>query len=53
MASVVLSKNEKIFIKNGVFNDFRLDQLDGRTRRDYRYFEIEVGIVSDTNGRQD
>ena len=47
MASVVLSKNEKVFIKNGVFDDFR---LDGRARRDYRYFEIETGIVSNTNG---
>ena len=47
MASVVLSKDEKVFIKNGVFDDFR---LDGRARRDYRYFEIETGIVSNTNG---
>ena len=47
MASVVLSQNEKVFIKNGVFDDFR---LDGRARRDYRYFEIETGIVSNTNG---
>ena len=47
MASVVLSKDEKVFIMNGVFDDFR---VDGRARRDYRYFEIETGIVSNTNG---
>ena len=47
MASVVLSKDEKVFIKNGVFDDFR---VDGRGRRDYRYFEIETGIVSNTSG---
>ena len=32
-----------MFIKNRVFGDFR---LDGRARRDYRYFEIETEIVS-------
>ena len=47
MASVVLSKDEKIFIKNGVLEDFR---SDGRAREDYRHFEIETGIVSNTNG---
>ena len=47
LAASVLSKDEKVFIKNGVFDDFR---LDGRARRDYRYFEIERGIVSNTNG---
>lgn len=47
MASVVLSKDEKMFIKNGVFEDFR---PDGRARIDYRHFEIETGIVSNTSG---
>ncbi|XP_046842125.1 exosome complex component RRP42-like [Xenia sp. Carnegie-2017] len=47
MARVVLSKDEKIFIKNGVFDDFR---LDGRERKDYRYFEIETDVVSNTSG---
>ena len=32
-----------MFIKNRVFGDCR---LDGRARRDYRYFEIETEIVS-------
>ena len=32
-----------MFIKNRVFGDCR---LDGRGRRDYRYFEIETEIVS-------
>ena len=47
MANVVLSGGEKQFIMNGVFEDFR---LDGRTRKEYRHFEIETGIVSNTNG---
>ena len=40
MASVVLSKDEKVFIKNGVFDDFRLET----------WIVIETGIVSNTNG---
>lgn len=47
MADATLSVHETKFIVNGVEQDFR---SDGRSCQDYRYFEVETGIVSNTSG---
>jgi len=47
MADARLSSFERNFIVSGVQEDFR---SDGRSCEDYRYFEIETGIVSNTSG---
>ena len=47
MADVSLSSFERRFIVKGVEQDFR---SDGRSCQDYRYFEVETGIVSNTSG---
>lgn len=43
----MLSSFERTFIVNGVEQDFR---SDGRSCHDYRHFEVETGIVSNTSG---
>lgn len=43
----MLSSFERTFIVDGVEQDFR---SDGRSRHDYRHFEVETGIVSNTSG---
>ena len=47
MADARLSLYERNFIIRGVEQDFR---SDGRSCQDYRYFEVETGIVSNTSG---
>ena len=47
MADAMLSSFERTFIVNGVEQDFR---SDGRSCHDYRHFEVETGIVSNTSG---
>lgn len=47
MADAVLSSFERTFIIGGVEQDFR---SDGRSCQDYRHFEVETGIVSNTSG---
>ena len=47
MADVLLSSFERRYIISGVEQDFR---SDGRSCQDYRYFEIETGVVSNTSG---
>lgn len=47
MAKQLLSRFEREFIVRGVNADFR---ADGRGCRDYRHFNIETGIVSNTSG---
>ncbi|XP_031560495.1 exosome complex exonuclease RRP42-like [Actinia tenebrosa] len=47
MADARLSCSERRFIVSGVQEDFR---SDGRACEDYRYFEVETGIVSNTSG---
>lgn len=43
----MLSSFERTFIVDGVEQDFR---SDGRSCHDYRHFEVETGIVSNTSG---
>lgn len=47
MAAIVLSDFEAAYIKRGVNVDLR---GDGRSRKDYRYFELKTGVVSNTSG---
>jgi len=47
MADAMLSSFERTFIVGGVEQDFR---SDGRSCQDYRHFEVETGIVSNTSG---
>lgn len=47
MADAMLSSFERTFIIGGVEQDFR---SDGRSCQDYRHFEVETGIVSNTSG---
>ena len=43
----MLSSFERSFIVGGIEQDFR---SDGRSCQDYRHFEVETGIVSNTSG---
>ncbi|EDO34904.1 predicted protein [Nematostella vectensis] len=47
MADAQLSVYEREFIISGAEQDYR---SDGRSCEDYRYFEVETGIVSNTSG---
>jgi len=47
MKVALLSSFERTFIIGGVEQDFR---SDGRSCHDYRHFEVETGIVSNTSG---
>lgn len=48
MADVcVVSSSEKAFIVGGVADNIR---TDGRTNKDYRGFQVDVGVVSSANG---
>lgn len=47
MADINLSEAEKTFILHSVQDNFR---EDGRSCEDYRYMELETGIISNTNG---
>lgn len=43
----MLSAFERSFVVDGIEHDFR---SDGRSCQDYRHFEVETGIVSNTSG---
>ena len=47
MATQLLSRYEREYIVSGVNEDLR---ADGRTCRDFRYFSLESGVVSNTSG---
>lgn len=47
MANRILSDHERAYITRGVQEDIR---SDGRSCRDYRHFELRVGVVSNTSG---
>ena len=47
MADAMLSTFEHAYIVGGVEQDLR---ADGRSCQDYRHFEVETGIVSNTSG---
>ncbi len=47
MASFLLSKPEIDYIVDGVNSNYR---ADGRTCKDYRLFNIQTGVVSNTSG---
>lgn len=47
MADLLLSSNEKVFIIDGVQDDYR---SDGRTNIDYRPMELETDVVSNASG---
>ena len=47
MASFLLSKPEIDYIVDGVNSNYR---ADGRTCKDYRHFNIQTGVVSNTSG---
>lgn len=42
-----MSTFERAYIVGGIEQDFR---SDGRSCQDYRHFEVETGIVSNTSG---
>ena len=42
-----MSTFERAYIVGGIEQDFR---SDGRCCQDYRHFEVETGIVSNTSG---
>ena len=43
----MLSEFERAYVVDGIEKDFR---SDGRSCQDYRHFEVETGIVSNTSG---
>ena len=43
----MLSEFERTYVVDGIEKDFR---SDGRSCQDYRHFEVETGIVSNTSG---
>lgn len=47
MADTTVSTFERAYIVGGIEQDFR---SDGRSCQDYRHFEVETGIVSNTSG---
>ena len=47
MANRLLSEHEIDYIERGVEEDIR---ADGRTKNDYRHFNITTGTVSHTSG---
>ena len=47
MADTKVSTFERAYIVGGIEQDFR---SDGRSCQDYRHFEVETGIVSNTSG---
>ncbi|KAK2556918.1 Exosome complex exonuclease RRP42 [Acropora cervicornis] len=47
MADTMLSEFERAYVVDGIEKDFR---SDGRSCQDYRHFEVETGIVSNTSG---
>lgn len=47
MADTTLSEFERTYVVDGIEKDFR---SDGRSCQDYRHFEVETGIVSNTSG---
>ena len=47
MATVRLSAEERSFIISGITENFR---IDGRSRQDFRKFEIKRNVISNTNG---
>lgn len=47
MATAKLSKHERGYIISGIGADFR---ADGRSRKDFRTFNVHQGVISNTNG---
>ncbi|XP_047525256.1 exosome complex component RRP42 [Pieris napi] len=47
MAGLLLSRTEKVYIVNGIEEDFR---SDGRSNYDYRPIELETNVVSHASG---
>lgn len=47
MTDILISETEKTFIIHGVQDNFR---VDGRACLEYRYFELETGVVTSCSG---